>query len=231
MRKKSKPISTISLCSYGCGNVAKFINNSNKLMCSESANSCPSNKRKNSVSVKAACIDYKKRSENLSDKAREKMGWTKGLTKEKNKSLERPTLKGKRFGVSLNGHTEETKRKISLKRTEWLKKPENRKNYGRQKRSWMELTFENYLKDNTILGWDTEVQYWNDSLKKNYFPDFIFEDKKLIIELDGTQHKNTIHKDKIRDEWFSNKGYKVIRIQHSEFKERYFSGKGFLDLL
>ena len=30
---------------------------------------------------------------------------------------------------------------------------------------------------------------------------------------------------------FINKGYKVVRITHPEFKERYFSGKGFLDLL
>jgi hypothetical protein len=35
----------------------------------------------------------------------------------------------------------------------------------------------------------------------------------------------------IRDEWFNSKGYIVIRVPHSEFKERYFSGRGFLDLL
>ena len=36
--------------------------------------------------------------------------------------------------------------------------------------------------------------------RKNYYPDFIFEDAKLIIELDGTQHKKTIELDAIRNE-------------------------------
>jgi very-short-patch-repair endonuclease len=63
----------------------------------------------------------------------------------------------------------------------------------------MELTFESYLKENNITGWDTEVHFWNDDLRKNYFPDFIFESKKLIIELDGTQHRKTIEQDAIRD--------------------------------
>jgi len=75
------------------------------------------------------------------------------------------------------------------------------------------------------------VHFWNDEIKKNYFPDFIFESKKLIIELDGTQHRKTVEQDSVRDTWFNNKGYTVVRILHSEFKERYFSGTGFLDLL
>ena len=166
------------------------------------------------------------------------MGFTKrivdgirGLTKDVDSRVARPQQIGKRFGASLTGHTEETKQKLSKFRTEWLRNPDNRKNLGRHKRSWMELTFESYLKENNIVGWDTEIHFWNDELKKNYFPDFIFEELKLIIELDGTQHRNTIEKDAIRDEWFNDKGYKVIRIPHPEFKERYFSGKGFLDLL
>ena len=51
---------------------------------------------------------------------------------------------------------------------------------------------------------------------------FIFESKKLIIELDGTQHRKTVEQDAIRDKWFSTKGYKVIRIPVDEFKKRYF---------
>jgi very-short-patch-repair endonuclease len=92
-------------------------------------------------------------------------------------------------------------------------------------------TFESYLTVNKITGWDTEVHFWNEDLRKNYFPDFIFEDKKLIIELDGTQHRKTIEQDSIRDKYFNDNGYDVIRIPVEEFKKRYFSGKGFLDLL
>lgn len=95
----------------------------------------------------------------------------------------------------------------------------------------MELTFEKYLKENDIQGWNSEVQFWSEIQKKNYFVDFIFESLKLIIELDGTQHRKTVERDKIRDEWFESIGYSVIRIQHQEFINRYFSGVGFLDLI
>jgi very-short-patch-repair endonuclease len=236
MKRIANPVQTTELCSYGCGTIANFINGSNRLMCCKSSNSCPENKRKNSSKNKEAYSTgtrlsatevYKK----LDQSTKERMIWAKGLTKETNSSLANTSLKLKgRPGVS-RPHTTETKEKLSKFRTEWLKNPLNRKNLGRHKRSWMELTFESYLKENTITGWNSEVHFWNEELRKNYFPDFIFESKKLIIELDGTQHKKTIEKDAIRDQWFESNGYRVIRITHSEFKERYFSNKGFLDLL
>lgn len=231
MRRQATLIDTTELCSYGCGSVAKFINGSKKLMCCKSSNSCPENKRKNSQGLKNSGRDYVESYRALSQESKDRMNWAKGLTKEIDARVSRPEFIGRRFGASLTGHTEEAKKKIALARTAWLKNPENRKNLGRHKRSWMELTFEKYLADNGITGWDSEVHFWNEELRKNYFPDFIFESKKLIIELDGTQHRKTVEQDAIRDQWFESKGYKVIRIPHPEFKERYFSGKGFIDLL
>lgn len=231
MKRIANPVQTTELCSYGCGSIANFINGSNRLMCCKSSNSCPENKRKNSVGVKNCGRDYVETYRNLPQESKNKINWSKGLTKELDPRVARPQFIGRRFGASLNGHTEESKQKIAAARTEWLKNSENRKNLGRHKRSWMELTFESYLKENNITGWDTEVHFWNTVLRKNYFPDFIFESKKLIIELDGTQHRKTVEQDAIRDKWFSDKGYRVIRISHPEFKERYFSSKGFLELL
>jgi very-short-patch-repair endonuclease len=231
MKRISNPVQTTELCSYGCGSIANFINGSNRLMCSKSSNSCPENKKKNSEGLKNCRRDYVETYKNLPQTSKDKINWSKGLTKETNSSLAATSSKLKgRPGIS-RPHSEETKKKLSVFRTQWLKNSENRKNLGRHKRSWMELTFESYLKENNITGWDTEVHFWNDELRKNYFPDFIFEDKQLIIELDGTQHRKTVEQDAIRDKWFSDKGYKVIRIPHTEFKERYFSGKGFLDLM
>jgi very-short-patch-repair endonuclease len=236
MKRVANPIQTTELCSYGCGSVANFINGSNRLMCCKSSNSCPENKKKNSKKCKEVYDSGSRVSgtnlySSLSQETKDKMNWAKGLTKETNASLATMSSKLKgRPGIS-RPHSEETKKKLSVFRTQWLKNPENRKNLGRHKRSWMELTFESYLKENNITGWNTEVHFWNDDLKKNYFPDFIFESKKLIIELDGTQHRKTVEQDAIRDKWFSDKGYKVIRIPHPEFKERYFSGKGFLELI
>ena len=48
----------------------------------------------------------------------------------------------------------------------------------------------------------------------NYIVDFICNEKKLIIEIDGGQHnenKNIIH-DQERTKYLENKGYKVIRF-------------------
>jgi very-short-patch-repair endonuclease len=59
----------------------------------------------------------------------------------------------------------------------------------------------------------------------------VFEDKKLIVELDGNQHLKSIEADKIRDSYLSSLGYNVLRISHDEFKKRHFSGKGFSDLM
>ena len=50
----------------------------------------------------------------------------------------------------------------------------------------------------------------------NYIVDFLCTDKKLIIELDGSQHFEQIEYDKQRDEFLKNKGYKVIRITNNE---------------
>lgn len=231
MKRISNPVETIELCAYGCGSIAKFINGAKRLMCCKSSNSCPENKRKNGVGVKKCGRDMKVAYANLTQASKDSMAWAKGLTKETNDGIATRSAVAKgRPGIS-RPHTEETKRKLSVIRTAWLKIPENRKNYGRHKKSWMELTFESYLSANNITGWDVELHFWNDELSKNYYPDFIFEDKKLIIELDGTQHRNTVVQDGIRDQWFISKGYSVIRIPYAEFKERYFSGKGFLDLM
>lgn len=231
MKRIANPIKTTELCSYGCGAVAKFINGSNRLMCRKSSNSCPENKRKNSEGLKKCGRDYVETYKNLPQESKDRMNWSKGLTKDADPRVARPQFVGRRFGASLTGHTEETKKKLSKLRSEWLKNPLNRKNLGRHKRSWLELTFESYLNENNITGWNTEVHFWNEELRKNYFPDFIFEDKKLIVELDGTQHRKTVEIDSIRDQWFNSKGYRVIRIPVEEFKKRYFSKQGFLDLL
>lgn len=54
MKRIANPIETSDLCSYGCGNIANYINGSKKLMCCERHNSCPANKKKNSDGLKIA---------------------------------------------------------------------------------------------------------------------------------------------------------------------------------
>lgn len=75
-----------------------------------------------------------------------------------------------------------------------------------------------YVKENTGSWWNGR-HVWNEELKKNYFTDFCFENLKLIIELDGTQHRKTVEADKIRDEYLTRKGYEVIRISYEEYRK------------
>ena len=104
--------------------------------------------------------------------------------------------------------------------TQRLMKRENRNNYGRGKKSYLELSFESWLNKKNI-SYETEKAFKNHITNKNYFADFVFEDKKLIIELDGTQHLKTINEDKIRDNYILEKyGYNVLRITHDEYKKK-----------
>lgn len=234
--KKAKEVITEKNCDHGCGQQAKFLNLSGKYLCSSTTQQCPSVKARNSTGGLKSYSSGKRLSadkvyENLPQEVKDSMAWSRGLTKDVDDRVSRPQFIGKRFGASLTGHTPETKALLSSLRTEYLKKSENRKNLGRHKKSWMEETFEKYLINNNIEDWESEVHFWSESLRKNFYPDFLFRNQMLIIELDGTQHRKTVESDSIRDEWFSSIGYKVIRIPVEEFKRRFFSGEGFLDLL
>lgn len=226
MKRIATPIQTRNLCSYGCGNVALFVNGSGRFMCAERSQKCHAVKSKNSFGVAKAHKEGKIPISQLDGKR----AWSKGLT------LEDPRIAAganKRRGKPRIGtpHTEEAKRKISEFRTKWLKNPENRKNYGRGKKSWMELCFEKWLTENQFKNWEYDKHFWNEVGRKNYYADFCFEELKLIVELDGTQHLKSIEQDAIRDQYLNSIGYKVVRITHKEFKQRFFSDKGFFDIL
>ena len=49
----------------------------------------------------------------------------------------------------------------------------------------------------------------------NYIVDFACLERKLVIELDGGQHLGD-KKDKLRDAWLENEGFKVIRFWNDQ---------------
>ncbi len=59
----------------------------------------------------------------------------------------------------------------------------------------------------------------------NYIVDFYCAEFNLVIELDGGQHYENegIEKDKIRDEYLENRGYKVLRYSNLDVLKN-FSG-------
>ncbi len=52
----------------------------------------------------------------------------------------------------------------------------------------------------------------------NYIVDFICFDRRIIVEIDGGQHARdeNINKDKERDEWLRNQGFKVLRFWNND---------------
>ncbi|MGN0804855.1 MAG: endonuclease domain-containing protein [Candidatus Coproplasma sp.] len=71
---------------------------------------------------------------------------------------------------------------------------------------------------------DLPVQFHRQYVIGNYIVDFCCPTKKIIIELDGSQHYETLHenKDKIRDNDLNELGYIVLRysnyLLHKKFK-------------
>lgn len=85
--KAGESIVTDELCSYGCGEVAKFKNKSNRLMCFDFANKCPTNRLKNSLNAKKAYtsgkrIPAKDLYQFLDQETKNNMAWAKGLSKD-----------------------------------------------------------------------------------------------------------------------------------------------------
>ena len=55
----------------------------------------------------------------------------------------------------------------------------------------------------------------------NYIADFVCEDKKLIIEIDGGQHnkEKNIQYDLKRTAYMKNNGYKVLRFWNTDIRD------------
>ena len=54
----------------------------------------------------------------------------------------------------------------------------------------------------------------------SYIVDFLCMDKKLIIELDGSQHMNNTEYDSERTRYLNSIGYKVIRVYNNDISNR-----------
>lgn len=92
-------------------------------------------------------------------------------------------------------------------------------NRGRHKKSYLEKSFSDWLISHGVQ-YETEKTIKNQETGKWYFVDFIFEDLRLIIELDGSHHEQTKEYDTVRDEFLSSLGYRVLRITHKEYQSK-----------
>lgn len=101
-------------------------------------------------------------------------------------------------------------------------KQNKRSNYRRDKRSYLEESFEQWIQSTyKNLKYKTEYTIHNHITKQWYFVDFYFPDINLIVELDGKQHEDPLHKqkDRLRDDYIRNYLHiPVFRISHSEYQ-------------
>ncbi|QCQ20861.1 endonuclease domain-containing protein [Desulfoglaeba alkanexedens] len=49
-----------------------------------------------------------------------------------------------------------------------------------------------------------------------YIADFVCHEKRIVIEVDGGQHSLNKDRDRERDNWFKEQGYKVLRFWNNE---------------
>ena len=50
----------------------------------------------------------------------------------------------------------------------------------------------------------------------NYIVDFVCQEKRIVIEVDGGQHSTEHRRDNERDKWLKMQGYKVLRFWNNE---------------
>jgi len=69
-----------------------------------------------------------------------------------------------------------------------------------------------FVRDRRLKGYKFVRQY----IIEPYIVDFICREKRLIVELDGSQHLDNIFYDRERTEYLEAKHYKVLRFWNNE---------------
>ena len=84
----------------------------------------------------------------------------------------------------------------------------------RKKKTESEQILWSWLRNNQLNG----VKFRRQQPFGNYIVDFVCLDKKLIIEIDGSQHNEEqfIKKDKERTRWLQTEGFRVIRFWNND---------------
>jgi very-short-patch-repair endonuclease len=114
-------------------------------------------------------------------------------------------------------HTEETKNKIRVKRLEYMKENPEKTAWRLHNFSYLEkIMFDKFLE----IGFDKKYLIIRERSFFPYFIDFAFENEKLALEIDGSQHLLPDRKssDDKKDKLLIENGWKVIRVTDFEIK-------------
>jgi very-short-patch-repair endonuclease len=142
----------------------------------------------------------------------------------KNPNYESILKSKKEKGREGRPHTNETKRKISEKRIEYLKNNPDKVPYllnHSSKESYPEKYFTNLFNNEDI----DVIKYYRIG---TYELDFCIIEKKIDIEIDGDQHyldEKIVKHDIKRNKFLENKGWIIFRIKWSDYKKMSYSDK------
>lgn len=188
----------IKKCDYGCGQEAKYQMKNGKWCCSKFVSSCRVIRNKNSLVKKGKKPNWK----NGHGKPMLNVApWNKGLTKDKDKRIERCVLERKKnfkngkikvYGYCLDEEDEKLRR-LKISKTASINKKSGGKRHGsgRGKKGW----YKGYWCDSSWeLAWVVYQLEHNISFKRNqqgfeyeferivhkYYPDFKMEDGSYV---------------------------------------------------
>lgn len=114
-------------------------------------------------------------------------------------------------------HSDETKEKIRKKRLEWMKNNPEKTAWRLYNFSYPEkIMFDKFLE----IGFDKKYLIVREKSFFPYFIDFAFENEKVALEIDGSQHllPDRKNSDDKKDKLLIENGWVVIRVSEQEVK-------------
>lgn len=150
-----------------------------------------------------------------------KYGFTKTLiskiVKEHKRTQSESNLLARQRHPDRYKHTEESKQNLREKRLKWMKENPEKTAWRQSNLSYPEKLFLDKIKEK---GWDQKYLIIREKSFFPYFIDFAFEDFKVAVEIDGSQHNNPDRKlsDEKKDNLLISNDWKVIRITADEIK-------------
>lgn len=114
-------------------------------------------------------------------------------------------------------HSEKTKKIMSEKRKQFMKEHPEKTAWRLKNMSYPEKCFQKFLEDN---GYDKKYLIIRERPVFPYYIDFAFEDVKIAVEIDGSQHEDEHRKqrDVKKDNLLQENGWRVIRISENAVK-------------
>jgi len=114
-------------------------------------------------------------------------------------------------------HDDKTKKILREKRLKYMKENPEKTAWRTYNLSYPEKLFLNKIKD---IGWDKKYLIIREKSVFPFFIDFAFENEKVAVEIDGSQHleEDRKNRDEIKDKLLNDLGWSIIRVSEKEIK-------------